>query len=283
MRFGFVAPTGAAAQTVQLAVDAEEHGWDGFFTWDALSIGATPVWDPWALLAAAAVRTSRVRLGAMVFAPARHQPWTFARQVQTVDHLSGGRLVLPVGIGVSDDAAYSRVGERSALRQEPMSARERAERLDDALAVLEAAAGGGPVTVSGTHVRMSTVELAPGTVQRPRVPVWVVGAWPSRRSLARAAAWDGVVLQRLRSEEQLDPGTVRDALATLGGLRAEAGRTGAFDVVLSQALPDDAGAARDAVAAFADAGVTWWVHADWRATTTADQHGERVRLGPPPP
>ena len=114
MEFGFVAATGDAGETVDLAVAVEEHGWDGFFTWDALSVGDPVVWDPWTLLGAVAARTSRVRLGAVVFAPPRHQPWTLVRQVQTLDHLSGGRLVLPVGLGVADDAAYSRLGRVGA-------------------------------------------------------------------------------------------------------------------------------------------------------------------------
>ncbi len=110
MQVGYVCTGGPAAEQVRVAEAVEECGWDGFFTWDALSVAGMSTWDPWALLAAVAVRTTRVRLGAIVFAPARHEPATLARQVQTVDHLSEGRLVLPVGLGVSDDAAYSGLG-----------------------------------------------------------------------------------------------------------------------------------------------------------------------------
>jgi alkanesulfonate monooxygenase SsuD/methylene tetrahydromethanopterin reductase-like flavin-dependent oxidoreductase (luciferase family) len=274
VRFGFVATHGPAGELVSLAQEADEHGWDGFFTWDALSIAGTDGWDPWSLLAAAAVRTSRVRLGAIVFAPARHRPATLARQVQTVDHLSGGRLVLPVGLGVDDDVAYSRLGREVSLR-------ERAERLDDALAVLDAAAGGGPVTVHGRQSVVDGVTFAPGTVQRPRVPVWVVGAWPSRRSLARAARWDGLVVQRLRSDGAVDAETVRGSLEVIGELRESEGRTGPYEVVVSEALPEDPAEAVDRAAELAECGVTWWVHADWSDTTTVAEHLSRVRSGPP--
>lgn len=274
MRFGFVATHGPVGEAVTLAHEADEHGWDGFFTWDALSIGDADGWDPWALLAAAAVRTSRVRLGAMVFAPARHEPATLARQVQTVDHLSGGRLVLPVGLGVDDDMAYSRLGREVSLR-------ERAERLDDALEVLDAAAGGGSVTVHGRRSEVNDVVLAPGTVQRPRVPVWVVGAWPSRRSLARAARWDGLVVQRLRSDAAVDAEAVQGSFEVIGELREAEGRTGPYEVVVTEALPEDAAAASDRAAELADCGATWWVHADWSEATPMAAHLARVRSGPP--
>ncbi|MCV2394000.1 LLM class flavin-dependent oxidoreductase [Actinotalea sp. M2MS4P-6] len=295
MRFGYVGTFGSAELLVQQAVAVEQHGWDGFFTWDALSIGADVTWDPWSLLAAVAVRTTRVRLGAMVFAPARHQPWTLARQVQTVDHLSGGRLVLPVGLGVDDDAAYSRVGPGAAGAagsttgaagatdpdRRPVATRERAERLDDALEVLAAAAGGGPVTVHGRHSELRDVVLEPGTVQRPHVPVWVVGAWPSRRSIARAARWDGVVLQRLRSADPVDAAMVRDVLAEIRALRSADGRSGPYEVVLGQALPQDSAAAAEAARELEAAGVTWWVHADWSPSTSVEAHLDRIAQRPP--
>ena len=131
MRYGFVGSSGTVQQVLEQSVAADTTGWDGFFTWDAISVGAAETWDPWTLLAAAAVRTERVRLGAMVFALARRRPWKVAREALTVDHLSGGRLVLPVGLGVPDDGGFARVnGEAS-------TAHERAERLDEALAILD--------------------------------------------------------------------------------------------------------------------------------------------------
>ena len=96
MRFGFVASHGSAHEVVAMAREAEASGWDGFFTWDGISIGPMDTWDPWALLGAVAVSTERIRLGAMVFPLARRRPWKVAREALTVDRLAGGRLVLPV-------------------------------------------------------------------------------------------------------------------------------------------------------------------------------------------
>ena len=86
-----------------MAAEAEAAGWDGVFTFDAVAIDGLDLDDPWIVLAAMALRTRRVTLGAMVFAPARRRPWLFAKEASTLDRLSGGRLVLPVGLGALDD------------------------------------------------------------------------------------------------------------------------------------------------------------------------------------
>src|SRR5690554_8048002 len=141
MKFGFVGSFGTAHQIVEIAVAAEEHGWDGFFTWDGVSLTSTSewsgqplsqvdTWDPMTILGAVATQTSRVRLGAIVFAVPRREPWKLAREALTVDHLSGGRLVLPVGIGVPDDAAVT--GVRGGLQ----TVLDRARAMDESLEFL---------------------------------------------------------------------------------------------------------------------------------------------------
>ncbi|SFA81636.1 Flavin-dependent oxidoreductase, luciferase family (includes alkanesulfonate monooxygenase SsuD and methylene tetrahydromethanopterin reductase) [Cellulomonas marina] len=276
MRIGIVASGGGARDVVDLAVAAEEHGWDGFFGWDGVDIGPRDTFDPWGLLSAAAVRTERVVLGAMVFVPARRRPWVLARQALTVDHLSQGRLVLPVGLGVGDDRGFA------AVRGEAGTPRERAELLDEALAVLDLAFGGDRFEHHGTHHDVDGMQLRPLPVQRPRPPVWVVGAWPSRRSLARAARWDGVVTQGLRTEDELDVGALTELVATVRALRAEAGLPlDGYEVVLQGVLPADPAAAAHHLAALADAGATWWVESAWdEERSTVDALRARIRRGP---
>lgn len=280
MRFGVVGSFGSVGQLVDLAVAAEEHGWDGYFTWDGVDLDGMPTWDAFGVLAAAAVRTTRVTLGALVFAPARRRPWVFAKQAVTVDHLSGGRLVLPVGLGVPDDRAVAGVsGEATTLR-------ERAERLDDALDLLDRSFSGERFDLDGRHVRVEGMRLVPPPVARPdgrtRIPVWVVAAYPSERSMARAARWDGIVPQHRgeRAMEQADPAMLTEVLAWVAEHRAA--DAGPFDVVVHGALPDDPGKAREHVAALAEAGATWFVDALWDpATATPERLLERVRQGPP--
>ena len=146
------------------------------------------MYDPWVVLTAMAMRTERVRLGALVFAPSRRRPWKLAREAMTVDRLSGGRLVLPVGLGALDDQGFGNVGEETA-------ARVRAERLDETLAILDGLWSGEPFGFDGDHYRFEPMTFRPRPVQEPRIPIWVVGAWPHSRSMRRAARWDGIVVQ----------------------------------------------------------------------------------------
>src|ERR1700678_621691 len=99
MRCGFVLPGGTANEQAELAVAAEEAGWDGIFVWET-GYGV----DPWGLLCAIAARTSRVRLGTMLTPLPWRRPWKLASQVATLDQLSGGRAILPVGVGAVDTA-----------------------------------------------------------------------------------------------------------------------------------------------------------------------------------
>ena len=282
MKVGIVASQGGVVDAIDLAREAEAHGWDGFFTWDGISVGPTqPAFDPFSLLAAVAQHTRSLTLGAMVFAPARRRPLTFAQQVQTVDHLSDGRLVVPVGLGAVDDAGFARVGG------EAESAGARAAMLDKSLAVLDLAATGEPFSYLGEHHRLADVSLVPAPVQRPRVPVWVVGAWPSERSMRRAARWDGVVLQLLRSPLEPDAELIAEAVDWVGAererLRGEGARLGPhFEVVVSGRLPAEPAAAAARIEELEAAGATWWVEAWWEATDTVAGLRDRVRRGPVP-
>ncbi|MBA3380106.1 MAG: LLM class flavin-dependent oxidoreductase [Chloroflexia bacterium] len=110
MKFGFIATSGSTHQIIDIAGEVEAAGWDGFFTWDGIGGGHDmEVFDPWAILAAAAVRTGRVTLGAMIFPLSRRRPWKVVREALTVDHLSNGRLVIPVALGAVDDGVFSKL------------------------------------------------------------------------------------------------------------------------------------------------------------------------------
>ncbi|HEU0165824.1 MAG TPA: LLM class flavin-dependent oxidoreductase, partial [Thermomicrobiales bacterium] len=152
MKYGFVVSAGSAHQIIELAKEIEDAGWDGFFTWDGISIGTGgDIFDPWAILAAAAVSTKRVTLGAMIFPLSRRRPWKVAREAITIDHLSDGRLVLPVGLGALDDAGFVRVHPEVSDRK------QRAELLDETLAILDLAWTGEPVSFTGKHYQVEDV------------------------------------------------------------------------------------------------------------------------------
>src|SRR6266446_4689764 len=88
MQFGFIVTTGDPRTVADLAAEAEGAGWDGVFYYDAIAIGDAPLYDPWVVMAAMAMRTERVRLGAIVTPPARRRPWKLAREAMTLDRLS---------------------------------------------------------------------------------------------------------------------------------------------------------------------------------------------------
>ena len=108
MRYGVYVPNfgpyGDARILADLAYEAEEVGWDGFFLWDQVSKSTLtptvdPMADPWVALTAIALRTRAIRLGTLVTPLPRRRPWKVARETVSLDHLSAGRLIFGVGSG----------------------------------------------------------------------------------------------------------------------------------------------------------------------------------------
>jgi len=276
MRYGIVLTSGDPGVAADLAADAEGAGWDGVFTYDAIAIGPAPMYDPWVTLTAMAMRTQRVRLGAIVFAPARRRPWTLARQAVSLDVLSGGRLVLPVGLGTLDDAGFGNVGE-------PTSARERAERLDETLTILDGLQSGEPFAFEGTHYRFGPMTFRPRPVQAPRIPVWVVGAWPHERSMRRAARWDGIFVQAQDADGKPagGPEVLPPIVDWVRRERPPELRDQPYDIVVDGVTPaDDRARAIEIARAHEAAGATWWIESDWSAATV---EALRARIGAGPP
>jgi alkanesulfonate monooxygenase SsuD/methylene tetrahydromethanopterin reductase-like flavin-dependent oxidoreductase (luciferase family) len=268
------------AAVLDLARAAEEAGWDGLFVWDHL-LGATdwrvPMADPWVLLAAAATVTHHIRLGPMVTPLPRRRPWVVARQAVTLDHLSGGRLTLGVGLGHPPEAEFAAFGE------DPDPA-VRARRLDEGLAILAGLWSGEPFAHAGAAYELKRMTFLPRPVQEPRPPIWVAGYWPHRAPLRRAARWDGVVPLSAALAES-DPGApiplseLEEVVACVAAERGDRGLSG-FDVVVNGTSPSDAA---EAVALHEDyerAGATWWSENvnGWRGSP--DEMLELVRRGP---
>ncbi len=274
MRYGFLIPTGGPREVAELAREVEEAGWDGAFYWDGIAIGEMDTYDPWVVMAAMAMRTERVRLGAMLTPPARRRPWKLARETMTLDHLSGGRLVLPVGLGATDDGGFSKVGE-------PTDRKTRAQRLDESLEILEGLWSGEPFSYSGEHYRLGEMAFRPPTVQRPRVPIWVVGAWPSERSMNRALRYDGVLAATV-GEGPEPPGVTPETIREIREYVRERGKGDDFDIVWEGQTPgEDPATAASIVRPYAEAGATWWIESRWTPPNAPEDLSRRVRQGPP--
>ena len=276
MRYGFVIPKGNPLTVADLAREAEVAGWDGVFTWDGIAIEAMgPIYDPWVTMAAIALRTERIRFGAMVTPLSRRRPWKVARETVTLDHLSNGRLILPVGLGALDDGGFGKVGE-------PTDRRTRAELLDESLAILTGLWSGKPFNFAGKHYRLEEMTFVPPSVQKPRIPIWVVAAWPRPKSMARALRYDGLlpnVVNPDGSFGEATPAVVAEMSEYVKEHRAE---TTPFDIVVEGKTPgDDPAAAAAIVGPLAEAGATWWIEARWEAPNEPDDVRARIRQGPP--
>ena len=276
MQYGFIIPGGDLATILDLATDAEAAGWDGVFYWDGIYFGHMgPMYDPWVVLGAIAERTRRGRIGVVLTPVSRRRPWKLARETVTVDHLSHGRLIVPVGLGALDDGGFGKVGEVTDRKT-------RAELLDEGLAILTGLWSGLPFAFTGKHYHLEEMTFLPPPVQQPRIPIWVPGAWPRERSLARALRYDGLLPDKLTAAGEHEPVTPDDIRAMAGWIAARrTAGTGPFDIIMEGETPGDDPAAADAIVRpFADAGATWWLESRWNAVGSAEV-GARVRRGPP--
>lgn len=261
MRYGLSIPNmGPVHELVELGVAAEAAGFDGVFLWDHLHFlreARVDVHDPWVVLGALAVRTERVLLGTMVTPVARRQPWELAKQVVTLSHLTGGRVVLGVGLGEPAADEFEAFGL-------PGADRERAARLDEGLAALDGIWTGEPFRFDGEHVHLD-VELKPPPLAP--VPVWVAGKWPGTKPFRRAASRQGVIPIGPEGEP-LAPEDYAAVAAACGAPRQ------GFEVVAT--VMDGVPAAR-----YAEAGATWGLWSTWPVDDWQDRLRRVVAAGPP--
>ncbi len=257
----------------ELGVAAEEHGWDGVFLWDHVLYHdpSWPVANPTVAVAAIAARTSQVRLGTLMTALPRRRVQIVAREVATLDLLSGGRLVFGAALG-SMDTEYAAFGEAASLRQ-------RAAKLDESLTVLAELWSGNEVRFHGQHVLIDDIRMLPPPLQQPRVPIWCAGRWPGTAGFRRAARWDGVMPTHPDYSEgaTMPPELLSTILALI---EAKRGGLAGFDVAL-EGRTTPAGAAQ-VVAPYAAVGLTWWIEAmGWWRGGVAEARS-RIIAGPPP-
>ncbi len=278
MRFGLYTPCygpyADARRMSELAREVEQAGWDGLFISDHLlwlAPSPQPVTDPWIMLAAMAMTTQRMRLGILVTPLARRRPWKVARETIALDHLTGGRLVVGAGIGGDWIGEYSAFGE-------PADDKRHAEQLDEALHVLAGLWSGQPFSFDGTHYHITNIQFLPPPLHQPRIPVWVAGGWPHTRPFQRAARWDGVI--PFKAGGLLTPDDCRAIGAYVQHHRTD---TAPFDMVCYASTVAENGTVPSAtLAAFAEAGVTWWLHGlDLNLQFSLPEVRDRVRQGPP--
>jgi Luciferase-like monooxygenase len=280
MRYGFIIPNGDVRAIAQLAHEAEAAGWDGVFIPDCIYIDSVtdpimPMFDPWVTLAAMAMLTERVRLGTMLTPVSRRRPWKLAREVATLDQLSNGRVILPVGLGALDDAGFTKVGEA-------IDRKKRAQLLDEGLAILAGLWSGRPFSYSGEYYHIQEMTFLPPPIQSPSIPIWVVGAWPRIKSMRRVLNWDGLLPNKLNEDGTFAEITPDDIRAMKAYIDEQRTATTPFDIVWEGRTPgNDRDRAAAIVRPWADAGATWWMEAMWEAPNHPDDVRNRINQGPP--
>ena len=279
MKFGLMLPNkghpyGNPQLLLELAVQAEQAGWEGFFMWD--HIGGDhdfPAVDPWVCLGAIASHTQHMYLGTMVTPLSRRRPWKVTREIVTLDHLSRGRAVLGVGLGDLVNKDFKAFGEMGGPRT-------RAAMLDESLAIIAGLQSGARFNFSGKHYQVKDELFLPVAVQTPRVPVWVAAHWAFKRPLQRAARWDGV-LPRQWSAGPITPQVIREIAAYIARRRTA---DTPFDIIkYGQTEGKDLAHERAMAAEFSAAGATWWIEEIYAGRGPLEKIQARIAAGPPSP
>ena len=238
---------GDVHRLVDLAVAAEQHGWDGVHLWDHVLYHESgwPVASPVVAAAAIAASTSRVRIILTVALP-RRQVQDIAQDAAGIDALSRRRLTVLATIG-SMDREYTDFGLDPDLRTRGRALDERLHRL---------------------------LELWSQWAVPP-IPIWCGGRWPHKPGLRRAARFDGAM--PTFADQRGDGATIEQFAAAASFVRRLA--PGGFDIALEGATDGPNQAQR--VARYADAGATWWIEALgwWRGDNNAAM--SRIIAGAP--
>ncbi|MFE5663796.1 LLM class flavin-dependent oxidoreductase [Streptomyces niveus] len=203
---------------------AEELGFHAAYTYDHLSwrsfrdgpwFGALPT------LTAAATATDRLRLGTLVTSPNFRHPVTLAKELISLDDISGGRITLGIGAGGNGFDA-------TALGQEAWTPRERADRFGEFVPLLDQLLTEGSVTEYGARYSAVEARNIPGCVQRPRLPFAVAATGPRGLKLAarHGQAWvttgDPSLYEEGTPQQSVE--AIRGQVEKLGGACAEIGR-----------------------------------------------------------
>ncbi|MFD6528532.1 LLM class flavin-dependent oxidoreductase [Streptomyces sp. NPDC060184] len=232
---------------------AEELGFHAAYTYDHLSwrsfreetwFGALPT------LTAAAVVTGTMRLGTLVTSPNFRHPVTLAKELISLDDVSGGRVTLGIGAGGNGFDA-------TALGQEPWTPRERADRFGEFVPLLDRLLTEGAVSQQGIFYTAEEARNIPGCVQSPRLPFAVAATGPRGLKLAAryGQAWvttgDPKLFEDGTPEQSVE--ALRGQIEKLGKACSETGRDVAeLDKILLTAFTPDRNRPLESLDAFVD-------------------------------
>jgi alkanesulfonate monooxygenase SsuD/methylene tetrahydromethanopterin reductase-like flavin-dependent oxidoreductase (luciferase family) len=258
---------------VELAVDAEQAGWDGVFLWDHVNLsfegfGSGGIHaDPWIALGLIAARTESVLLGTAITPVARRRPTKLAREILTLYQLAGERLIFGAGAGIAP-SEFDDLGDESDLKM-------RAEMLDEGLQLLQELWSGEDVDHQGKHYQAKSSTFIPGGAD---IPIWIAATWPNLKPFRRAAKYDGVLAVKHDFTTPLTPGEVSDIAEYIGKHRDS---DAPYNLSIGANTTDDSQADLAHAQALEAAGANWWLDGGNPGAESFESLRTRVRRGPP--
>jgi F420-dependent oxidoreductase-like protein len=249
LRFGLKLSQAATIDTLTAIWGiADDSGFDHCWNMDHFaSLGGDDtldIFEAWTILAGMAARTTRTRVGCSVTGNTYRHPAVLAKAAVTVDHLSGGRLEFGIGAGWAEN-------EHTMLGLPFGTARERADRLEEALPIIRSLWTQPRTTFTGKHYLLAEAVAEPKPVQTPHPPIWIGGV--GRRRTLRMAAEHAAVWNAPGGT----PEQVAELSAVLDGHCADVGRDPAeIRRSVQIRVPADAAGLVEQVAGFVEVGVT---------------------------
>ncbi|HVN50297.1 MAG TPA: LLM class F420-dependent oxidoreductase [Acidimicrobiales bacterium] len=169
---GIADPQDKWAKAVEIAVLAEELGYDSVWVYDHFHNVPVPahetMFECWTTLAAISQRTSRVRLGQMVGCALYRNPGLLAKITSNIDVMSGGRLDWGIGAGWYD-------GEFRAYGYDYPSNADRIRMLRETVEIVKLMWSDPDATYEGRHFSIAGAQCDPKPVQSPHPPIWIGG------------------------------------------------------------------------------------------------------------
>ena len=270
---------GNADRLIELTRIAEDAGFDGLFLWDHINItgadGLDTI-DPTVALTLIASESSHLKFGPIITPLARRRPWKLARELISLDQLSGGRLVFGAGLGEPEDLEFAAFGEES-------SGKVRAKKLDEGLEVLDSLAKGLLTNYSGQYYHLTNVHFRPRPVQTPRFPVWIAATLPYKSGVKRSLQWDGLFPVVMPKTDPLVWAnwfpSLEDFRTAVEEVENSLSEDRGFDFVASGNLGDRSTKGHS-LDDYKNAGATWWFHWVDESPDTFRETIQKVSAGP---
>lgn len=171
LRFGvFTGQVVSFKELVKRWKYCEEVGFDSVWIADHFAHwnkGLEPFWESWTLLSALACNTTKIRIGTSVTNMSWRHPAWLARQALTIDHISNGRLEIGLGSGRHGTSEQKKLGTEDWLD------RERVERFQEYVEIIDLLLRNPTTTYSGKYYQLNEVNMGPECVQKPRPPILI--------------------------------------------------------------------------------------------------------------